>query len=200
MLRTANLFHPASTQTSRSTPGVSLSGTLASPRTELSSAGCRELIARSFHKRAIHFTGVRSTSCGGYTNRQQALPEVLRRASRLVPNRRRLPRLPGLAQVARRFRVSRLLGSGRLAHRGRALDVCGLLEANINNGGHDLPGHSHAAHGVVRRCLESHDAEEWHLGPGAPAGPRARFLSDRLDDAAPISHRNGTTRPRVARR
>ncbi len=55
MLRTANLFHPASTQTSRSTPGVSLSGTLASPRTELSSAGCRELIARSFHTHSFVF-------------------------------------------------------------------------------------------------------------------------------------------------
>ena len=49
MLRTANLIHPASTQTSRYTLGISLPGTLASPRTELTSASCRELLARLRH-------------------------------------------------------------------------------------------------------------------------------------------------------
>src|SRR5215218_505224 len=37
---------PASTAGSRPTPGVLLPGTLASPRTGLTPAGCRELVAR----------------------------------------------------------------------------------------------------------------------------------------------------------
>jgi hypothetical protein len=43
MLRTGHLIRPASTPTSRPTPGASLPGTLASPRTGLSPAGSREL-------------------------------------------------------------------------------------------------------------------------------------------------------------
>jgi hypothetical protein len=46
MLRTADLIHPASTQASRPTSGVSLPGTLASPRTGLAPAGPRELGAQ----------------------------------------------------------------------------------------------------------------------------------------------------------
>ncbi len=49
MLRTAHLLHPASTPTSRSTPGASLPGTLASPRVGLSPTSCRELVARLRH-------------------------------------------------------------------------------------------------------------------------------------------------------
>jgi len=48
-LRTAHLLGPASTPTSRSTPGAPLPGTLASPRTGLAPAGCRELVARLRH-------------------------------------------------------------------------------------------------------------------------------------------------------
>ena len=50
MLRTGQLLHPASTPTSRPTPGASLPGTLASPRTGLAPAGCRELVARLRHE------------------------------------------------------------------------------------------------------------------------------------------------------
>src|SRR5215208_4265824 len=53
MLRTGRLpaphrgrSSPASTPGSRPTPGVLLPGTLASPRTGLPPAGCRELVAR----------------------------------------------------------------------------------------------------------------------------------------------------------
>src|SRR5919109_539965 len=53
MLRTGRLPAPhrgrsssASTPGSRPTPGVLLPGTLASPRTGLTPAGCRELVAR----------------------------------------------------------------------------------------------------------------------------------------------------------
>ena len=46
MLRTGQLLHPASTPAFRPTPGASLPGTLASPRTGLAPAGCRELVAR----------------------------------------------------------------------------------------------------------------------------------------------------------
>jgi hypothetical protein len=49
MLRTAHLLCPASTPTSRPTSGASLPGTLASPRTGLAPAGCRELVARLRH-------------------------------------------------------------------------------------------------------------------------------------------------------
>ena len=49
MLRTGQLLHPASTPASQPTPGASLPGTLASPRTGLSPAGCRELVARLRH-------------------------------------------------------------------------------------------------------------------------------------------------------
>ena len=50
MLRTGQLLHPASTPASRPTPGVSLPGTLASPRTGLAPAGSRELVARLRHE------------------------------------------------------------------------------------------------------------------------------------------------------
>lgn len=49
MLRTAHSIHPASTPTSRPTPGASLPGTLASPRTGLTPAGCHELLVRLRH-------------------------------------------------------------------------------------------------------------------------------------------------------
>src|ERR1019366_7013241 len=46
MLRTARLLHPASPPASRPTTGASLPGTLASPWTGLTPAGCRELLVR----------------------------------------------------------------------------------------------------------------------------------------------------------
>src|SRR5271168_4012308 len=49
MLRTAKLLHPASDPASRPSPGASLPGTLASPRTGLAPAGRRELLARLRH-------------------------------------------------------------------------------------------------------------------------------------------------------
>src|SRR5271156_5754503 len=49
MLRTAKLLHPASDPAFRPTPGASLPGTLASPRTGLAPAGRRELLARLRH-------------------------------------------------------------------------------------------------------------------------------------------------------
>jgi len=49
MLRTVKLIHPASTQVFRPTPEASLPGTLASPRTGLSPASYRELVARLRH-------------------------------------------------------------------------------------------------------------------------------------------------------
>src|SRR5580704_15266254 len=46
MLQTAELVHPASDPAFRPTPGASLPGTLASPRTGLAPAGFRELVAQ----------------------------------------------------------------------------------------------------------------------------------------------------------
>src|ERR1035437_2246414 len=53
MLRTAKLFHPASTPTFRSTPGASLPGTLASHRIGLAPAGRRGLVTRFGHDRSF---------------------------------------------------------------------------------------------------------------------------------------------------
>jgi hypothetical protein len=50
MLRTAKLLHSASDPAFRPNPGVSLPGTLASPRTGLAPAGRRELVARLRHE------------------------------------------------------------------------------------------------------------------------------------------------------
>src|SRR5919204_693007 len=68
MLRTGRLPAPhrgrsssASTPGSRPTPGVLLPGTLASPRTGLTPAGCRELIAR-LRRGAPPFGGPRRPS------------------------------------------------------------------------------------------------------------------------------------------
>src|SRR5215203_2479520 len=55
-LRTEQLLHPASTPASRPDPGASLPGTLASPRTRLTPAGCRELDARLRHDHSFHIT------------------------------------------------------------------------------------------------------------------------------------------------
>ena len=60
MLRTGQLLHPASTPASRPKPGASLPGTLASPRTGLAPAGCRELVARLRHD---HSFALRRPSC-----------------------------------------------------------------------------------------------------------------------------------------
>ena len=50
MLRTGPLLYSASEPASRPTPGVSLPGTLASPRAGLAPVGCRELVARLRHE------------------------------------------------------------------------------------------------------------------------------------------------------
>ena len=62
MLRTGQSLAPsqglrrsASTAGSRPTPGAVLPGTLASPRTGLTPAGCRELLARLRHDRSFAF-------------------------------------------------------------------------------------------------------------------------------------------------
>jgi hypothetical protein len=55
MLRTDKLIHSASTLAFRPTPEVSLPGNLASPRTGLPPAGCRELFARLGHNHSFVF-------------------------------------------------------------------------------------------------------------------------------------------------
>jgi hypothetical protein len=49
MLRTGHLIHPAPNPASQPSPGASLPGTLASPQTGLTPAGCPELLARLHH-------------------------------------------------------------------------------------------------------------------------------------------------------
>jgi hypothetical protein len=65
---------------------------------------------------------------------------------------------------ARPVEVQRVLGA-----KPRRAALYGLSSAGIPYRGHDLPGHSHAAHRVVRRGLASDHAEERHLSAGAEA-------------------------------
>src|SRR6266536_3279092 len=60
MLRTGRLLHPASPPASRPTTEVSLPGTLASPRTGLTPAGCRELLIRLRQTNLPYSHGVRT--------------------------------------------------------------------------------------------------------------------------------------------
>ena len=73
MLRTGHLLGPASTQASRPTPEASLPGTLASPRTGLAPAGCRELVARPRH--VINYSFQRHSRPSCWTHPEQ-LPTV----------------------------------------------------------------------------------------------------------------------------
>src|ERR687892_757374 len=54
------LRRSASTAGSRPTPGAVLPGTLASPRTGLTPAGCRELVAQLRHHDLLRRNGVRT--------------------------------------------------------------------------------------------------------------------------------------------
>ena len=56
----------------------------------------------------IHLTGVLASSGHGVSSRWQALAAVGWRVPGLVPDRRGLPGLPGMAAVARRLRLSEL--------------------------------------------------------------------------------------------
>jgi hypothetical protein len=55
------VLRPASTPGSRPTPGAALPGTLASPRTGLTPAGCRELGARLHPRSSFRHSGARAT-------------------------------------------------------------------------------------------------------------------------------------------
>jgi hypothetical protein len=81
-LRTEQLLHPASTPASRPDPGASLPGTLASPRTGLTPAGCRELDARLRHDYSFRVTRPGCwTHVGSRTGRWRRLPRASPRPS-----------------------------------------------------------------------------------------------------------------------
>src|SRR5271156_4638306 len=67
MLRTAKLLHPASDPAFRPTPGASLPGTLASPRTGLGPAGRRELVARLRHGCSFALMAPRAAGRTGFS-------------------------------------------------------------------------------------------------------------------------------------
>src|SRR5277367_647093 len=67
MLRTAKLLHPASDPAFRPTPGASLPGTLASPRTGLAPAGRRELLARLRHGCSFALMAPRAAGRTGFS-------------------------------------------------------------------------------------------------------------------------------------
>ncbi len=76
MLRTGQLFHPASHPASQPRTGVSLPGTLVSPRTGLTPAGCPELVAQLRHNR---------TSCHSARTTGRTARSARRRSASSVP-------------------------------------------------------------------------------------------------------------------
>ena len=75
---------------------------------------------------------------GGSPSCRHALSEVRGRAPGLVPNRCRLPGLPGVAAMARWLRLRGLWPRWRLAARGRALQVLRVRPPHVGDCGHDL--------------------------------------------------------------
>src|SRR6266536_3651931 len=109
MLRTGQLLAPlqglcrsASTAGSHPTPGAVLPGTLASPRTGLAPAGCRELVARLRHPPPL-LRGILGARAAGRTPHleDKAPPETVTRfnpAFRTARDRSRRRRPPAAGQ------------------------------------------------------------------------------------------------------
>jgi len=111
MLRTGQLLHPASSTASQPNPEASLPGTLASPRTGLSPAGCQELVARLRHFLLLCSHGARATGrtrieAQGYLDCQNILSglgkqnrERLEAACQELVNRRGHPTYTTLKRI-----------------------------------------------------------------------------------------------------
>src|SRR5215217_5890308 len=104
----------ASTPGSRPTPGVLLPGTLASPRTGLAPAGCRELVARL--RRGVLLSVVLGARAAGRTFRRN------QEADRMRAGGVTLPGTGGVDHGARR-------GTGSRAAEGRSGGPRSALEA-----------------------------------------------------------------------
>jgi len=148
----------------------------------------RSCEVRGAWKRAIHLTGVRSTSCG---------------VTPIVSSTTRSPTAELLAWFeptpiaattwtgsgGLRVFVVPTVGSGRLAHRGRAAGWwCGLLEANINNSGHDLPRTLARRSRCGSPLPGIHDAKNGISALRAPSESVGLGSYRRLDDACTDSH------------
>src|ERR1035437_5615715 len=73
---------------------------------------------------------------------------------------------------------------------------CRKRTPNLGDGGDDLPRHTQAAGGLVSRHVLGHNAEERRQRPGAPKGPRAGGLQDRLDWPPQARSSDGPAPPR----
>jgi hypothetical protein len=129
-----------------------------------------------------------------------ALPRVVCGAARLVPGRRGMHGLPRLAPLARRTGLSRL----RLDHDARtvradlALRQQRLPQARLPDCGDDLPGHSHAVDGLVRRRLVHDGRPRRRLGVDHAEAARSGLVPDDLGDAAPLPDGDGPSRSGTA--
>ena len=148
--------------------------------------------------RGIHLTGV--AWAGGAGSSRCALPEVNGRVPGLVPHRRGLPGLPGVAALAGRFHLPALRARRGLAAWRWPRGVRQVQFADLGDGGHDLRPDADAADRVVHRVLAVRHAEGRHLGaePAAVAGDR--LVPDRVGDAGPAAVGAGAPGPGPAGR
>ena len=152
--------------------------------------------------RGIHLTGL--TFGGGRAQAQapcgRALPQIHWRVPVLVRDRCRLPGLPGLAAVAPRLRLPGVrpcwwMGGGRWP-----VQVRGLRQADVGDGGHLVRPPADAADGVVHRLLDVRHGQGRDLGAEPAAGAGDRLLPDGVGDAGPAALGAGAPGPGPAGR
>ncbi len=135
-------------------------------------------------KGGIHLTGAWVAWRGGSPSRWQALPEVCGRVPGLVPDRRGLLGLPGVAAMARWLCLPELRPRWGVAPGRWSLHVPRVRRPNVGDSGHDLRPDPHAADGMVHRLLAVRQRQGWHLGAEPEADAGDRLLSDGVGDAA----------------
>ena len=118
----------------------------------------------------------------------------------MVPRRRGLRRLPGVAALAGRVCLPAVPDAWPMAAERRSLLVRTLPAPRVGDQWDDLPPYPDAPDGLVRGGLVRDLCEEWRLGHD-PAPPlRLRVLPDGVDAAAPLPRGDGAPRSRPARR
>ena len=95
----------------------------------------------------------RCTWGDGSPSRRCALSEIRGRVPGMVPERRGLPGLPGVAAVAGGLRMLGLWPPGSVAPRRRPTDVLRVREPFLGDRGHDLRPYANAVDGLVQRLL-----------------------------------------------
>src|SRR6266536_1390732 len=143
--------------------------------------------------RGIHLTGV--AWVGGAASSRRVLPEVNGGVPGLVPHRRGLPGLPGVAALAGRFQLPALRGRHGLAAWRWPLRMRRVQLADLGDGGHDIRPDADAADRMVHRVLAVRHAEGRHLGAEPAAVPGDRLVPDRVGDAGPAAVGAGAPGP-----